>query len=345
MEPEAAHNAAMRGLRMLQAARLPLRLVRRQCLVKDRRLEQQLWNQRFGNPVGLAAGFDKNGRAIGALAALGFGHLEVGTVTPQPQAGNPKPRVFRHPAERSLQNALGFNNAGAAAMQESLRRQLPFPVPVGVNIGRNRTTVPEKVLQDYEGLVDRLAELADYLVINVSSPNTPGLRDLQKREVLATLLQSARSKTAKPILVKLAPDLEDSAAVELAGAAIDAGAAGIVVTNTTVDYSLLPGVAPVGGLSGRVLQQRSREMLQLLGREIGQRCTLISVGGIDSAQEVYARIRAGASLVQVYTAMVFEGPFLIRRLVKGLLEIMEKEGVGSIIEVVGVDTQITLKVH
>lgn len=337
MEPEAAHEAAMRGLRLLQAVGLPLRLVRRRCRVKDRRLEQLLWNRRFGNPVGLAAGFDKNGQAIGALAALGFGYLEVGTVTPRPQMGNPKPRVFRHPVERSLQNALGFNNAGAAAMQESLRRQLPFPVPVGVNIGRNRKTAPKNVLDDYEELVEGLGGLADYLVINVSSPNTPGLRDLQKRDVLEALLQSVRDKTAKPILVKLAPDLEDSDAVNLAGAAIDAGAAGIVVTNTTVDYSLLPGVAPIGGLSGRVLQERSREMIHLLGREIGMRCTLISVGGIDSAEEVYARIRAGAKLIQVYTAMVFEGPLLIRRLLKGLLEIMQKEGVGSITEVVGID--------
>lgn len=337
MEPEAAHDAAMRGLRLLQFIGLPLRLMRRRYVVNDRRLEQQQWNQRFTNPIGLAAGFDKNGQAIGSLAALGFGYLEVGTVTPKPQAGNPKPRVFRHPSERSLQNALGFNNAGGAAMQKALSRQLPFPLPVGINIGKNRMTAPERALQDYVGLVDRLAGLADYLVINVSSPNTPGLRDLQEREVLATLVRSACDKTAKPILVKFAPDLEDSRAVELAGTAIDAGASGIVVTNTTVDYSLLPGIRPVGGLSGHVLQRRSREMIQILGRELGDRCTLISVGGIDSAAEAYTRIRAGASLIQVYTAMVFEGPLLIRRLLEGLLEILEREGVGSITEVVGAD--------
>lgn len=338
MEPEAAHDAAVRSLRWLQRASMPLRLLSRRCVVRDPRLEQDLWNDCFRNPIGLAAGFDKNGQVIQALAALGFGYLEVGTVTPLPQSGNPKPRLFRHPAERSLQNALGFNNSGCAAMQECLRRQQPFPVPVGVNIGKNRKTVAEKALQDYEMLVDRLAEPADYLVLNVSSPNTPGLRDLQQAEALTTLLESVCKRTTKPVLVKLAPDLRDSEAVELAWKAIEAGSAGIVVTNTTVDYSLLPGAEPIGGLSGGVLRQRSREMIQLLGREIGQRCTLISVGGIDSAQEVWARLRAGARLVQVYTAMVFEGPFLIRRLASGLLEIMEQEGVKSMTEVVGADT-------
>lgn len=337
LEPEVAHDLAVEALRASQTAKLPLHLLRRQCVVRDARLEQQIWNQTFPNPVGLAAGFDKNAQAIHALAAVGFGFLEVGTVTPMPQRGNPKPRVFRHPEQQSLQNALGFNNHGVVTMGNRLRRQIPYPVPVGINIGKNRETTSAEAMRDYERLVDDLAELADYLVINVSSPNTPGLRDMQQRETLMGLVRGCRERTTKPVLVKLAPDLEDGEAVELSLAVSEAGAAGIVLTNTTIDYSLLPGIEPRGGLSGRVLRRRSFEMLQLIAGNLGGRCRLISVGGIDTAEEVYARLKAGACLVQVYTAMIYKGPLLIRGIVRDLLGLMEKDGVKSVEELVGAD--------
>jgi dihydroorotate dehydrogenase len=337
LEPEVAHDLAIGALRVAQYAGLPLSSLRRRCVVTDPRLEQDLLGQRFHNPVGLAAGFDKNAEVVQGMAALGFGYLEVGTVTPMPQRGNPKPRVFRHPEQQSLQNALGFNNRGGRAMAKELRRQRPYPVPVGVNIGKNRKTSTRQAQEDYFELVEDLAGLSDYLVINVSSPNTPGLRDMQRVETVVGLLSGCLERTGKPILVKLAPDLEDGEAVLLAQAVVDAGAAGLVMTNTTIDYSLLPGADPRGGLSGKVLKQRSFDMLRLVASSLGGRGCLISVGGVDSAEEVYARLKHGASLVQVYTAMVFQGPLLISRLVKGLLELMERDGVERLEDLVGVE--------
>jgi dihydroorotate dehydrogenase len=337
LEPEVAHQLAIGALRVGQHAGLPLSVLRRHCVVTDPRLEQDLLGQRFGNPVGLAAGFDKNAEVVQGMAAIGFGYLEVGTVTPMPQRGNPKPRVFRHPERQSLQNALGFNNRGASAMAKELRRQRPYPVPVGINIGKNRKTAVRQARNDYFRLVEELSDLADYLVINVSSPNTPGLRDMQRVETVVGLLGGCLERTGKPILVKMAPDLEDGEAVLLAQAVMDAGAAGLVMTNTTIDYSLLPGVEPRGGLSGKVLRQRSFDMLRLVASSLEGRGCLISVGGVDSADEVYARLKNGASLVQVYTAMVFQGPLLISRLVKGLLELMERDGVEKLGDLVGAE--------
>lgn len=337
LDPEVAHELAIDALKASQLSRLPLSLIRRRCTVEDARLGQTLLGHQFPNPVGLAAGFDKNGEVVHGMAAAGFGFLEVGTVTPMPQRGNPKPRLFRHRQALSLQNSMGFNNRGGRAMAKRLRDQRPFPVPVGVNIGKNRTTPAEEAARDYEKLVDELGGLSDYLVINVSSPNTPGLRDLQRAQATVEILNRCKVRTQRPILVKLAPDLDDGEAVELAGAVMDAGAAGLVMTNTTIDYSLLPGIEPRGGLSGRVLKQRSFELLRLVAPEVSGRGCLISVGGIDSAEEAYARLRNGANLVQVYTAMVYEGPLLIRSLVEGLVELLERDGFERLQEVVGVD--------
>lgn len=337
LDPERAHDRAIDAMRLAQGLGLPLEWLRHRCGVQDDRLVQTLWGHQFANPVGLAAGYDKNAEVIHALSALGFGFLEVGTVTPMPQRGNPRPRVFRHREQKSLQNALGFNNAGGKAMARQLRRQAPHPVPLGVNVGKNKVTAEGEAIRDYEVLVDLLAEFASYLVINVSSPNTPGLRDMQQRGTVIELVEACRSRTSKPVLVKLAPDLSDIDAVDLAEAAVEAGAAGIVVTNTTIDYSLLPGVEPRGGLSGRVLRRRSYEVLQLIARNLAKRCVLISVGGIESAVDVYARLRAGANLVQLYTAMIYEGPLLIHRILEDLVARMEADGVGSVEDIVGTD--------
>jgi dihydroorotate dehydrogenase len=305
--------------------------------VTDRRLRQEIWDLEFGNPIGMAAGFDKNGNVAKAVAALGFGFVEVGTVTPRPQPGNPRPRIFRFPAEETLQNALGFNNRGMTAMKQGLEGRRGAGVPLGINIGKNKDTPVERAEEDYAVLFRELSECCDYFVVNISSPNTPGLRSLQEARIVQSLVRQGREITPRAILVKLAPDLEDSVALELGLAAIDAGAAGIVLTNTTTDYSLVAGADRVGGLSGRVLKKRSFELLECLAAELFGRCLLVSVGGVDSAKEAYRRLRAGASLLQIYTALVFQGPSLVREINRGLGELMARDGVKSLEEVIGAD--------
>ncbi len=332
LDPETSHGLGMTALRTLGA--LPLA----KSPASDPRLAQQLLGLTFPNPLGLAAGFDKDAVAVRGFAALGFGCVEVGTVTPRPQAGNPRPRLFRLPAAESLQNAMGFNNAGLAALAGRLRalRRAPLAIPLGVNLGKNKDTPPERALADYETLVAGVGDLADYLVVNLSSPNTPGLRDLQSEEFLRALLPRAVALTPKPVLVKLSPDLPLEQAAALAGTAVDAGAAGIVLTNTTTEYGLAPGARDFGGLSGRVLREKSFRMLQALA-PLRHRTVLVSAGGIDSGEEAYRRLRAGASLVQVYTALVYGGPGLPRRIHRELLALLERDGARAVSEVIGAD--------
>ena len=337
MGPETAHDLAMSGLRRLQQVTPALRRFERRHSLVDSRLAQEIWGQQFPNPIGLAAGFDKDGVAVPPLAAMGFGFLEVGTVTPKPQAGNPRPRLFRHRELRSLQNSMGFNNAGMESLGRRLARGWPPPVPVGVNIGKNRQTELAAAAEDYRLLVQHLKATADYFVINISSPNTPGLRDLQQGEIVAGLLDACQKETDLPILVKLSPDMSDRAAAELARAAVESGAAGLILTNTTVDYSLVPEPRPEGGLSGRVLRQRSFELLKVVASEVFGRCVLVSVGGIESAADVYARLRAGADLVQIYTALVYGGSGLVRNINEGLLGLLDKDGVADVSSAIGLD--------
>jgi dihydroorotate dehydrogenase len=338
LEPERAHGLAIAALRAVAALPPLARRVAARQRVADPRLAQVLWGRRFANPVGLAAGFDKDGLVVAALPALGFGFAEVGTVTPRPQAGNPRPRVFRFAAAESLQNRLGFNNAGAAALAGRLAT-LPAEreLVVGVNLGKNRDTPPERALDDYRELLEVFGRRADFLVVNVSSPNTPGLRELQSEAFLAAVLAAAGRATDRPVLVKLDPDLDPGRLLALATAAVEAGAAGIVATNTTLDRSLLPGAADQGGLSGGVLRERSFRALQTLAAALFGRTVLVSVGGIDSADEVYRRLRAGASLVELYTALVYRGPTLVRALNRGLVALLERDGLGSVAEAVGAD--------
>jgi dihydroorotate dehydrogenase len=337
LDPETSHGLGIAALRA--ARRVPglVAALSRRNQVDAAPLRQTLFGREIANPMGLAAGFDKNAEAVLALPALGFGFAEVGTVTPLAQPGNPRPRLFRHTSERSLQNALGFNNAGLAAMRRRLEQASPTPLPLGVNLGKNKATSPEKALDDYETLIRGLHDLADYLVVNLSSPNTPGLRDLQNEEFLRALFGLAKGLTAKQVLVKIAPDLELSQAVALSEIAVDAGAAGVIATNTTTDYALLPGAKDFGGLSGAVLREKSFRIFAAVARALYGRAVLISVGGIDSGAEAYRRLRAGASLVQIYTALVYEGPGLPRRINEELLALMARDGVKGIAEVVGAD--------
>jgi len=333
LDAEASHGIGMAALRTAQALPGVTEVLTRRNLVAPEALRQTLFGREFPNPVGLAAGFDKDAVAVRALTGLGFGFVEVGTVTPLPQPGNPRPRLFRHPAKRSLQNSLGFNNTGMAAMRHRLAGL--HSLPLGVNLGKNKATPPERALDDYETLIRGLHELCDYLVVNLSSPNTPGLRDLQNETFLRSLLGLAVGITAKPILVKIAPDLEPVQAVALCEVAVEAGAAGIIATNTTVDYSLIPGARDFGGLSGQVLREKSFAILEAVAKALSGRTVLISVGGIDSGAEVYRRLRAGASLVQIYTALIYEGPSLPRRINEELLRLMERDGAKSICEIIG----------
>lgn len=337
MDPEAAHDMAIRSMRLAQSIRAPLGLISRRYRVEDDRLSQEIWHQRFRNPVGLAAGFDKNGQVLGALQALGFGFLEAGTVTPMPQRGNPRPRMRRFPAQQSLQNSLGFNNLGAEEIRRRLGGLRGISVPVGVNIGKNRTTPGDRAVEDYVLLVDRLQDRCSFFVVNISSPNTPGLRDLQQINTVIELVSECAKKTTRPLLVKLAPDLDDQTIVELSMAAVGAGASGIILTNTTIDYTLLEGASPPGGLSGRVLRQKSYELLRAVAAELFGRCVLISVGGIDSATEAIKRLRAGASLVQIYTGLVYGGPGLISEVVRGIAQHLDECGARHVDEIIGRD--------
>ena len=337
LDAERAHGLALAGLSAAAALPLGRSWLDGRYRREDARLEQELLGSRFPNPLGLAAGFDKDAVAIDGFESLGFGFVEVGTVTPRPQAGNPRPRLFRHRQEASLQNAMGFNNRGLEALARRLSRRKPGRVPLGVNIGRNKDTADADAAEDYRQVAARLSGRCDYFVVNISSPNTPGLRDLQARDRLAELLGAMRGATDTPFLVKLSPDLELAAAVELAVTAMELGAAGVVLTNTTVDYSLLPGATPMGGLSGRVLRERSFEMLAAVARELFGRCLLVSVGGIETAEEAYRRLRHGASLVQLYTALAYRGPRLPGLLNRGLLRLLERDGLESVRQAIGAD--------
>jgi dihydroorotate dehydrogenase len=337
LPPETAHNVVLALLQVAEGTPYADGFLRRSLAPKaDRRLEQELLGLRFSHPIGLAAGFDKDGQAVAGMAALGFGWIEVGTVTPRPQRGNPRPRLFRYVEAESLENRMGFNNAGQSRVRRRLARTYPAAVPLGVNIGKNRDTPNDRAKEDYLSLVRALGELSDYLVVNVSSPNTPGLRDLQSRDFLEELIRGARGVTDRPLMVKLSPDLEIARAVDLARGAVEAGATGLVLTNTTTDSSLLPASGG-GGLSGRVLKEKSFAMLRGVAKELFGDCLLVSVGGIDSGREVYRRLRAGASLVQVYTALVYRGPSLVRRIAAELTKLLDRDGLASVAEAVGVD--------
>ncbi|HVH12404.1 MAG TPA: quinone-dependent dihydroorotate dehydrogenase, partial [Longimicrobium sp.] len=303
---------------------------------------------RFPNPVGLAAGFDKGGAWFNALGALGFGAIEIGTVTALGQPGNPRPRLFRLPADRALLNRMGFNNPGAEAVAARLERTKIEPV-LGINIGKSKAAPLEEAAADYLRSLELLERYAAYLVVNVSSPNTPGLRQLQDaaplRELLRALrarageLAAARGASPKPILLKIAPDLTDPQVEEAAGIAVEEGMAGLIATNTTVSRDGLqtPDVDALGagGISGAPVHRRATEVVARAWQATGGRLPIVGVGGIFGPDEAWAMVRAGASLVQVWTGFIYRGPGIARDINRGLLERMAREGFGSLNEAVG----------
>jgi dihydroorotate dehydrogenase len=342
LPPETAHELTLRALELGASRFLGGAAARHP---DPPALAQRLWGLDFPNPVGLAAGYDKDARVPGAILQLGFGCVEVGTVTLRPQPGNPKPRLFRLEEDRAIINRMGFNSGGLDAVVARLSKRARSGI-VGVNLGRNRDT--EDAAADYAEGVLRTARLADYLVVNVSSPNTPGLRELQGREILATLLQRlmrAREEAGRrvPLLVKIAPDLTLEERQDIAQVALDTGIDGLIVSNTTVARPDLVSrhAQEAGGLSGRPLLAPSTALLADMYRLSGGRLPLIGVGGIASAADAYAKIRAGASLVQLYTALVFSGPDLVGQIKSGLAGLLQRDGFGSIAEAVGTEHDAT----
>ena len=352
LPPEAAHRAAAGWLAATLATR-PARAAARALLeVGDPALRVSRWGIDFPGPVGLAAGFDKSGTSFNALGALGFSHIEIGTVTAEAQPGNPPPRLFRLRQDAALLNRMGFNNPGAEAVAERLREERIEPV-LGINLGKSKVTPLERAPEDYLRSVDLLLPFARYLVVNVSSPNTPGLRTLQETEPLRALLQAVGERVRQragdaaagpvPVLVKLAPDLTDQQCEEAVEIAMGAGIGGIIATNTTVSRAGLrtpPGrveALGAGGISGRPLRERALEMVGRIHRQTEGRVPIIGVGGISTAEDAWQRILAGASLLQVYTGFIYEGPTIARDIHRGLLARMRRDGIRSIDEVVGAE--------
>ena len=337
LQPENAHHVAECVLRMPNVCPIFFKWFEKSHFIDDEILTQELFGRKFRNPVGLGAGFDKNATMIRGIKILGFGYTEIGTVTPKPQAGNPKPRMFRHVQEESIQNAMGFNNEGAYKVIQRLKKRYPFSTPIGINIGKNKLTPEPQAIDDYTHLIKAFNGLGDYFVINISSPNTPGLRDLQNEEFITKLFTEVKKLTKMPILLKIAPDMKIEDAVALTKMAVQKGADGIIATNTTIDYSLVKNPKNIGGISGAVLKEKSFKIFEAIAKELYGKTTLISVGGIDSAKEAYKRIKAGASLVQILSGIVFHGPDMIRDINKELIQLLKADGYKNITEAIGAD--------
>ena len=335
LDPETAHTLVGFGLKTLPYIPTLLKALKNYYFIESPYLTQEIFGKRFLNPIGLGAGFDKNGEYITATPALGFGFTEIGTVTPKPQKGNPKPRLFRLKDEKSIQNAMGFNNMGADFMLKRLKSLYFLDYPIGINIGKNKITSQEKAIDDYKLLLEKFKDFGTYIVINVSSPNTPNLRDLQNEEFIKELFKVAKGITTKPILLKIAPDMSYNNALNLCNSALEGGASGIVATNTTIDYSLTPNAKDFGGISGRLLKEKSFEMFKVIGEEFHNRTTLISVGGIESAKDVYERVKSGASLVQIYSMLIYNGAYMIREINLELIKLLKRDGYRNIQEAVG----------
>ncbi len=335
-DPERAHHLA---LFFLKIAGIPpfsflLSLFTK---VEDKSLEQKVFGINFKNPVGLAAGFDKNGEVVQGLSSLGFGFIEVGTVTEHPQPGNPRPRLFRLFKDLALINRMGFNNKGSENLAVSLSKI--NDIVVGGNFGKSKITELKDAKADYMFSFKKLYEHSSYLVFNVSSPNTPGLRTLQNKEFLTDLISDMQSfrasqKNYKPILIKIDPDLETNILDEIIEVCVALKLDGIIATNTTLSREgLTEEINETGGLSGKPLQDKSTEVIKYIHKKASS-LTIIGVGGIFTAEDAYEKIKAGASLVQVYTGMIYEGPFLVKKINKGLIRLLAQDGYKNISEII-----------
>jgi dihydroorotate dehydrogenase len=366
VDPEAAHQQALTILGWLGNAKAIsqptgiMAYLAQTCCLPDRRLEQTLWNLNFSNPIGLAAGFDKDGVAAGVWSSLGFGFAELGTVTLHAQPGNPQPRLFRLPRDQAVLNRMGFNNQGAAALAARLQQQHTadhqrafdgFKIPIGINLGKSKITPLSEAVSDYVSSFQVLQSLGDYFVVNVSSPNTPGLRSLQETDQLAPILETLQTENTahKPLLVKIAPDLSWEAIADVVQLAQTYELSGIIATNTTIrrdglNTQVLPKtgqllIEEMGGISGAPLRQRSTEVIRFIWQETQGQLPIIGVGGIFTADHAWEKITAGASLIQTYTGWIYEGPWMVRRVLEGLLQKLEQCNLASLTHAIGYNAQ------
>lgn len=329
ISPENVHYWVMK--RLTSAYKItPLRsIIRSLYSVKNPKLERELWGIKFPNPVGLGAGFDKDARWVDELSCLGFGFVEIGTLTPKPQPGNDKPRLFRLPADKALINRMGFNNSGVESAAARLKNRRE-KIVIGGNIGKNKVTPNEDALSDYEYCFKELYNVVDYFVVNVSSPNTPGLRELQDKGPLTKILMRLKELNnelgnPKPLLLKIAPDLTNSQLDDIIDIIKDTKTDGIVATNTTIDRSMLytpkeeVDAMGAGGLSGQPVRERATEVIRYITEKSGGTIDIIAVGGIFTAEDALEKLKAGAKLVQVYTGFIYEGPAIASNICKGIL--------------------------
>lgn len=336
---ETTHTATSRLLEVVQNTPVE-RLLAGRYVVEDPRLTVEAFDCTFPNPVGVAAGFDKNGRIPHVLGSLGFGHVEIGGVTAEPQPGNPRPRLFRLPSDNGLINRMGFNNEGADRVAARLSKLGAPDIPLGVNIGKSKATPLADAPEDYAYTYERLAPFGDFFVVNVSSPNTPGLRSLQDRGPLEDIIAALQDRGASPLLVKLSPDLNETGVAEAVALAEDRDLDGIIATNTTTarpDSLDDPNRTEEGGLSGKPIERRATQVV----RFVAQRTDLpvVGVGGVFTAADAYRKIRAGASLVQLYTGLVYRGPSIAREINQGLLALCERDGFDRVADAIGADLE------
>jgi len=337
-EPEWIHRQTLSTLELLAPQTGIKNWLAANCCHPDPRLSQTLWGMSLVNPLGLAAGFDKQGQGVGVWEDLGFGWAEIGTVTRHRQPGNPRPRLFRLAEDRAIINRMGFNNNGADQLAQKLENR-PHRIPLGINLGKSKITPLDQAAADYLYSFQKLYALGDYFVINVSSPNTPGLRELQQPEYLREIfsLLQGENYQLKPLLVKIAPELTESALVEVVQLVTEFRLNGIIATNTTTERPPLTSrfQTETGGLSGAPLTTRSTEVIHQLWQLSEGKIPIVGVGGISSAADAWEKIIHGASLLQLYTAWVYEGPLVVKRILEGLSARCEKEGITSLQEVVG----------
>lgn len=335
LDAEKAHHLGMAGLKAM-----PVAMAKSwRSNAKADRLSTTVAGLSFPNPIGLAAGLDKNAEALVGLFGLGFGFVEVGTVTPRPQSGNPLPRIFRIPEHTALINRLGFNNEGMAEMKARLERLAWRPGPVGVNIGKNKDTPNERAVEDYAACAETVGPLGDYVVVNLSSPNTPGLRQLQEPEALAAILSAVKAKVgAKPLFLKIAPDLGDEAVDAVVDVVRSSGITGLICTNTTITRPFEhPTAKETGGLSGKPVFQRSTEVLKRAFKRSEGKLPIIGVGGVFDGDDAFAKIAAGASVVQIYTGFIYGGPGLPRRILDRLEQKVAELKLSSLSDAIGRD--------
>ena len=353
LPPETSHHLALKSLRLAK----PINAILFNKLKNPSGLAVKVFGLEFPNPVGLAAGFDKDGIALQELACLGFSHIEAGTVTYHAQPGNPRPRLFRLPKDQALINRAGFNNHGAAALTQTVNKRHPSCL-LGVSIGKSKITPLESAVEDYLASFETVYSIADYIAVNVSSPNTPQLRQLQQEDQLTALLSALKKRNLElqkrhqrvaplPLLVKISPDLDRADLEKIVDVGINLQIDGFIATNTTISRDQLKSSAREiqecgeGGLSGQPLKNRATEMVESIFRLTRGRIPIVGVGGIFTARDAWEKISAGASLVQLYTGFVYEGPFVVRQINEGLVRIMETEGFEKLDDAVGHRTKLS----